>query len=177
THTADPRYLLLMEELFQFILGNPNLEIINPFQYKTKSEVFGLLPKKLQQASIDTISCWKYSRLKMHCGICIPCIARRIAIESNGLSFNEYHEDLFNSDINKLGDDNTGKRNLIDYLEFVHKLHHLVPATIQDFIYNDAPELLNDCIDQTLAMDMYRRLAQESIDVFKQYPNICKLMV
>jgi len=177
THTADPRYLHLMEELFQIMLGNPSLEIINPFQYKTKSEVFSLLSKELQQAAIDTISCWKYSRLKKHCGICIPCIARRIAIESNGLSFNEYHEDLFNSDISQLEDDNTGKRNLIDYLEFVLKLHNLVPASIQDFIYSDAPELLNDCIDQASAMNMYRKLAQESIDVFKKYPNICKLMV
>ncbi len=47
THTADPNFVTHAQDIFQTVLTNPNFEISNPFLYKTKSEVFAVLPKKV----------------------------------------------------------------------------------------------------------------------------------
>lgn len=61
-------------------------------------------------------------RLNKHCGYCVPCISRRIALEYNGISFDEYETDLFDTDVSKLEDTNDRRRNLTDYLEFIANL-------------------------------------------------------
>lgn len=176
THTADPEFLNILQDIFRTLLNNSNFEILNPFLYKTKSEVFSLLPDELKNQAQKSISCWMYSRGKIHCGECIPCISRRIAIESNGLSFNEYNEDIFNSNITNLPDHSTGKRNIIDYIEFILKFQNFTPNDKEIFLLDEAQELLNNSIDQNKALDMYIRLAQQSLSVFSKYPNIQRIL-
>jgi 7-cyano-7-deazaguanine synthase in queuosine biosynthesis len=173
THTADPKFMELATSIFGSILQNKKLVIENPFLYKTKAEVFAILPDKLRNAADLTASCWKISRTEnnKHCGQCVPCISRRIAVEFNGIKFNEYVVDLFKQDIGSLPDDDTGKRNLIDYLEFISRFKTVTTAN-KSSIALEFPELYNDAIDMDKAIKMYTRVAKQSLNVFERYPNV-----
>jgi len=173
THTADPQFVREIESTFRSLFNNPDFRITNPFLYKTKAEVFALMPKALQNQVNVSASCWKISHVPgyKHCGFCIPCISRRIAIEYNNIAVNEYHCDLFKTDINSLKDDDDKKRNLIDYLEFVSRFKNLNTVTRNALLYQ-FPELYNDAFDAGLAIQMYERVSQQSFEVFRRYPQI-----
>ena len=109
------------------------------------------------------------SRLNKHCGYCVPCISRRIAIEYNGLSFKEYEIDIFKADISKLGETDDRRRNLTDYLEFVTNFQDVSEINKQNLLDN-FPELYNPSFNQTNAIDLYNRVSKQSFLVFKNYP-------
>jgi|GEM_PF-4134187 len=175
THTADPEFIKIIEDILRTLLNNPEFEIVNPYMYKTKADMIAALPKKLKMAIAKSNSCWN-SRIFKHCGVCIPCISRRIATEFNGLHFDEYLTDLFNLNIESLSDYDTGKRNIVDYIEFILRFDRLSETQKKEFVLNEAQELLNDNIDQNLAVKMYKKLAYQSITVLKKYPHLRKLM-
>ncbi|MDX2191504.1 MAG: 7-cyano-7-deazaguanine synthase [Bacteroidota bacterium] len=177
THTADPNFVTHAQEIFRTVLSNPVFEISNPFLYKTKAEVFAVMPNKLQKEVQNSASCWMISHVpqEKHCGICIPCISRRIAIEYNGLKVNEYHTDIFTTDINTLADDNTGKRNLIDYLEFIIRFKE-VTAQNKDELICEFPELINPSIDEDQALKLFERVSQQSFKVFQSYPKVISII-
>lgn len=175
THTADPEFVRSVQKIFQVLLGNPDFEIHNPFLYKTKAEVFAVLPDKLRKAASSSASCWMIQRLNKHCGYCVPCISRRIALEYNGISFDEYDFDLFNSDTSKLEDTNDRRRNLADYLEFIVRFRNVTDANKYDLSY-EFVELINDAFDFDSAVELYRRVARQSLEVFKKYPHVTKLL-
>jgi len=177
THTADPNFVTHAQEIFRTVLSNTHFEISNPFLYKTKAEVFAVMPKKLQKAVQNSASCWMISHVpqEKHCGICIPCISRRIAIEYNGLKVDEYHNDIFTTDINTLADDNTGKRNLVDYLEFITRFKK-VTAQNKDELICEFPELINPSIDEDQALKLYERVSQQSFKVFQKYPKVLSII-
>lgn len=177
THTADPNFVTHAQEIFRIVLSNPLFEISNPFLYKTKAEVFALMPKRLQKEVQNSASCWMISHVpqEKHCGICIPCISRRIAIEYNGQKVNEYHTDIFTTDLNTLPDDNTGKRNLIDYLEFITRFKK-VTAQNKDELICEFPELINPSIDEDKALKLYERVSQQSFKVFQNYPKVLSII-
>src|SRR5690606_5716220 len=87
THTADPEFIHIIEEIFKIVLDNPKFEIVNPYLYLTKAEVLAKLPEGLLKKSYLSVTCWMISRIQKHCGYCIPCISRRIALEYNNISF------------------------------------------------------------------------------------------
>lgn len=177
THTADPEFVEKMEGIFKVLLSNPNFEIKNPFLYKTKAEVFALLPEKLKKAASVSASCWMISRIpeNKHCGYCIPCISRRISIEYNNVVFKEYHTDIFKTDINKLSDTDDKKRNLIDYLEFISKFKNITEANKHELKY-EFPELFNPSIDFDKAVNLYKRVSSQSYEVLNNYPKVKKLI-
>jgi 7-cyano-7-deazaguanine synthase in queuosine biosynthesis len=177
THTADPQFVSDTQEIFRTLLSNSSFEILNPFLYKTKAEVFSVLPKSLQKEVHNSASCWKISHVpgNLHCGFCIPCISRRIAIEFNGMSINEYQYDIFNIDLNTLRDDDDKKRNLIDYLEFVSKFKKVTKANQTDLL-NEFPELYNPSFDINSALKLYERVSAQSFEVFKKYPQVLKII-
>lgn len=172
THTADPEFLSTIQSLFRQILGNPEFEIVNPYLYKTKAEVFSVLPDELKKKARHSASCWMIGRLNQHCGQCLPCISRRIAIEYNGLAFKEYKCDLFNKDHSILSNENSGRVNMSDYLEFIQNLHTGSNDQIS-FLY---PELFKKSLNMSSAIDMYKRMAMQSFDVISKYPYIQKLL-
>lgn len=176
THTADPNFVLHAQEIFRTVLSNPNFEISNPFLYKTKAEVFAVMPKKLQKEVYNSASCWMIAHVKgeKHCGFCIPCISRRIALEYNGLKLNEYDVDIFKADLNNFDDENTGKKNMIDYLEFITKFKKVTPQNKAELIC-DFPELINPAIDEDKAIKLYERVSQQSFKVFQNYPNVLSI--
>lgn len=173
THTADPKFVKLAEQLFVIILGLKDLKIENPFLYSTKSEIIKLLPQNLYHLIEKSVSCWKASRIvnKNHCGECIPCFTRRIALESNGIKYNEYDKDVFNLDIGSLSEDDEGKRNLSDFLSFVKLFNQVYTTNKRDLLFN-FPELINDSFDYDSACDMYFRMTTQAKAVFDNYPFI-----
>ena len=177
THTADPQFVEIVKEIIRVLLSNPNFDIINPFLYRTKAEVFSMLPNDLQKESYLSASCWMihYTPGNKHCGYCIPCISRRIAIEFNGIHFNEYANDIFNLDLNNLSDSDDKKRNIIDYLEFISKFKKVTDINRNEIIM-EFPELINPSFDIDKALKLYERVSFQSFKVFKNYPEILKII-
>lgn len=100
TRSTDPLFLKLYQALVSKLYGI-KLDIQNPFIFKTKSQIIDLLKDQGQDKFIkDTVSCWAYPRglkgLKKdmhnfdrpvtHCGYCLPCLIRRMAILTCSLS-------------------------------------------------------------------------------------------
>jgi 7-cyano-7-deazaguanine synthase in queuosine biosynthesis len=176
THTADPKFVKIMEGVLKILLNNPSFEITNPFVFLTKAEVFGVLPAPLKKAAEASASCWMISRTpgNKHCGYCIPCISRRIAIEYNDLYFKEYHVDIFKTDVTKLADTDDKKRNLVDYLEFILRFSGVTDGN-RHLLFTQFPELysMGSGVDQVI--EMYKRVAHQSFEVLKRYPKVQKL--
>ena len=177
THTADPQFIQITKELLQILLRNKEFEIINPFLYKTKAEVFSTLPIELKKQAYMSVSCWMLHRNRenKHCGYCIPCIARRISLEFNNIEFDEYVHDIFRMDLSTLSDTDDKRRNLVDYLEFILKFKDVTEAN-KSKLLSEFPELYNPSFDQNSAIDMYKRVAKQSFEVFKKYPKILELV-
>lgn len=175
THTAHPHFIALMASLMSRLLSF-EISITNPFLYNTKKEVIAQAVTKHPQFVTQTTSCWKASRVpgeKSHCGICVPCMVRRISIESNGVQLNEYHRDLFIEAVAGLPPDDDGKRNLMDLAEFV--LHFEKNRSNAEFM-EVFPELINEEIDADKAIKMYKRFASEARAVFNKYPQIASIV-
>jgi len=174
THTAHPSFVSAMSKILSTIL-NYQISIENPFLYLTKAEVIKDLFPQHKSSVEKTVSCWKASRVSHfnHCGICIPCLVRRIAIEKNGYSFSEYEHDLLNDTILALGPDDEGKRNLVELCEFISVF--LKDKSLAELMQL-YPELANSDFDITKAVGMYKRFANEAMQVFQNYPQVISLM-
>lgn len=171
THTAHPEFIALATDFFCAILNYP-IEVENFYLYKTKAEVVAKLVTHHQEAVRLSTSCWKNARLPKHCGQCIPCYVRRVALEFNGLHLDEYEEDVFSKDVGQLPQTDEGKRNLMDFLEFACAFRNQSEAELID----NYPEIQSDRFEVNQALDMYRRFAQEAYMVLQQYPFIVPLM-
>src|SRR5260370_39564880 len=96
THTAHPDVLAKAKKFFNEVC-QINVHIANPYVHKTKAEVTKIVWDRLSAAIPVAISCWKTSRMTgaaTHCGSCVPCIIRRIAIESHGTDPTIYERNL-----------------------------------------------------------------------------------
>ena len=88
TRTAHPKYLT---ELADFLkaMGVFTGNIKNPFLFQSKTDMLRGLDPKLARAMLRSVSCARPSRFKnlgvRHCGYCVPCIYRRIAMNEAGL--------------------------------------------------------------------------------------------
>lgn len=88
SRTTHPKTLVLLERLFTKISGE-KFEIINPFIFKTKTDVVVIIKENNKLDLIDsTVSC---SRTRnhppnfTHCGICSQCIDRVFACYAAGI--------------------------------------------------------------------------------------------
>lgn len=170
TQTAHPEFTFEAARLLTDLLQH-EIVIDNPFLYMTKAEVAGAIPPAHSSRIQDTVSCWMSARLHppmTHCGTCIPCIIRRIALESLGVSLPEYRRDLFSEDILALPPDDDGKNNLMDLIEFVSSF---LSAGSDAELLTTFPELVNRHIDLRQAVDLYRRFSAEARRVLHAYPG------
>lgn len=170
THTAHPEFLEEVEAFYTEMLRH-TIHIVNPYMYDTKAEVIAALAHNHKEAIPMSVSCWKSSRVNGHCGGCIPCYVRRIAVEYYGIQIAEYERNIFEEDVRSLPSTDDGKRNLVDLAEFVQAFLSLSNAQLED----SYPELLSEFFDKGKATEMYRRFAKEAVQVWAKYPKICLL--
>lgn len=176
THTAHPTFLRIAATVFSSILGY-EIRIENPFLYQTKAEVATQVVNGHQSALALSISCWKASRIAgglHHCGFCIPCLVRRIAVEHNGLRLPEYKRDLFQEDVLRLEPQDDGKRNLMELAEFVQIFGS---GRSQAQLEDSFPDLVCPDFDAARAASMYKRFAAEAQSVFRRYASLAPLLV
>jgi 7-cyano-7-deazaguanine synthase in queuosine biosynthesis len=175
TQTAHPEFVAEAQDFFSTLFGY-GFVFHNPYLYFTKSEVLSLLPSQLKSAIPESVSCWRASRVSTtnHCGECVPCLVRRVALESQDLTLSEYARDLLKEDISKLGSFDTGKRNLVELLEFVTRLNDV--TLTDETLIEEFPEIVNRYVNFDSAKDMYLRFARETVTVFGRYQNIVALM-
>lgn len=174
THTAHPEVVSKMQDILGRLLDFPFV-IENPYLYKTKGEAIANTVKTLGKHVASSVSCWRGSRVSggsSHCGICVPCLIRRIALEANRLPLKEYETDLFKKNIAKLPEGDLGKRNLVELLEFVRLFERLGDAELE----MNFPDLFNPHIDRSKAIAMYRRFAKEATRVFSNYSRVKALL-
>lgn len=170
THTAHPEFVHKVGEFFTELLGY-QIKVENPYLYKTKAEVIEKLIKSHRSAVDLSVSCWRGSRLGKkykHCGQCVPCLIRRIAVEYHGLSLPEYERDILNENVAALPPTDEGKRNVSEIGEFAYAFSSQTDADLM-FNYLD---LINEHFDLSAAIDMYRRFAREAEAVFNRYAGV-----
>ena len=87
----------------------------------------------------------------------------------------EYSRDLLTEKISNLPSDDNGKRNLVDFLEFISKFKGYRDKDLNSLLIQ-FPELYNEAIDKKEAVRMYSRLATQSYTVFDKYPEVKKII-
>lgn len=169
THTAHPDVLVQMQLFLRGAFGI-DFVIQNPYILKTKKEVIEPIVKGAPETIIHSNSCWKNSRIKKgatHCGECIPCFIRRIAIESYQPDKTAYSRDVFKAQFGNLPPADEGRRNLADLAELTLKFEKMSDAEL----YDEWPELYSDNIDASGTIGMYRRAAAETRAILSKYPG------
>jgi 7-cyano-7-deazaguanine synthase in queuosine biosynthesis len=179
THTAHPKFLAQMQELLRQLFACNDLEVTNPFALHTKGEVVGFIPKSLHRYIRDSTSCWRASRMATshtHCGECVPCLCRRIALETHGVRLPEYQRDLLTENIGALPPDDLGKRNLLDLCQFIMLFGGPYKIPSEQQLCYKFPELLDPHLNTAKVIAMYRRFADEALNILNKYPKIRVLL-
>lgn len=174
THTAHPDVLDSMQTIISRALGGA-YHISNPYVSLTKAEVVERVWTAMRGAVPVTSSCWRNARLPegvTHCGECVPCMVRRVAIETHGDDPTPYGRDSFAQNFSTLDADDEARRNLADLCEFSRKFESMSDADLID----EWPELYSANIDQVAAIDMYRRAAQQTRAVLSKYPGLAAVL-
>jgi len=89
TKTTHPVYLAGIQKVW-YALGM-NMELITPYQFKTKGELLSECKDKdlLYELIADSTSCGKYlPNGHQHCGRCVPCMVRMAAFLKAGITDN-----------------------------------------------------------------------------------------
>jgi hypothetical protein len=141
---------------------NVEFRIINPYVHRTKAEVVEVVCKSALEAIPIANSCWRNTRLPpqfTHCGECIPCFIRRIAIEHNMTPDpTRYHRDPWVENIVSLAPEDEARRNLVDLTELVKRFERDGDETI----LSEWPELYYEGINAAEVISMYRRFSTDS---------------
>jgi len=137
TRTTHPAFIRQLQDILVSLgIANP---MCNPYELKTKGEMVLRSENQLILRQLINSSCscakrghnshWDASPEIIvrnhirHCGMCLPCIYRRVSLHMNGLDINvnvNYGTDVFNGikfDINNLGQ--KSPRDLRALLEFI----------------------------------------------------------
>lgn len=114
----------------------------------------------------QTVSCWQIGRTHRHCGICAPCLLRRISCERHSVTDVPYDHDIFDNPA-ALGDEKA-RDNLTHFISLVQDLAELDDVSMEI----EYPELINGAPALTLAqtIDLHRRWASEASAVLFAHP-------
>lgn len=170
THTAHPEVLTSIQEFITQAL-NVEFTIINPYVHKTKKEVVEVVFRNVPESIPISNSCWRNARLPAgttHCGTCIPCYIRRIAIESLTTDTTNYHRDPWIENVSALPPDDDARRNIADLTELIKRFEVFDDETV----LSEWPELYSSAINAGEVMAMYRRFAREARTVLGRYPML-----
>lgn len=179
TRTAHPAFLNMYKDLVSKIF-DVEFDVINPFLEKTKAETVSLLNKSgFRDLIRNTISCSRLTALIMdrrhipiskvwHCGVCLPCVLRRIAINASDLSaFDVNYADDILKDFNNLIPE--GKRVILELLEVCRKLKK---CKTKDHVLAVFPSFFVEGIDPEPLIDMHLRYVEEVIGFFRGTPTL-----
>lgn len=166
THTAAPPILERMRALASDVLG-VELRVDNHLVGKTKPEVVELAVDlgagdQLQ----DTVSCWSIGRRRTHCGICAPCLLRRVACETHGIADVDYNADVF--DDAAAINDPRARDNLAHLIAFLDDLRELDDVQLE----YEYPELMSSepAMSIAEAITLHRRWADQASAVLFAHP-------
>jgi 7-cyano-7-deazaguanine synthase in queuosine biosynthesis len=178
TRTAHPKVLELFGSFVSDVFGL-DMNVCNPFELQTKSEMIQkVVGGPFERSLAKTVSCWRYPRglislakglhrslLGRHCGICYPCILRRVAMNAAGLFGRDDHYlvDIF-SEYPYANIDRNTLETVLDLLRFSSDLKDLDDISlIQEY-----PDLsLNvGTVTPEAVIGMYRRFSSETISCF-----------
>lgn len=137
THTTHPRTLFMINNILKRL--SININVVNPFNFMTKTEVINLIPNEWNGLISNTKTCSKMPGSKpfqnrkksgiCQCGICTACLLRQISIVN---SFKKECDDEYILPVNisslneiqkyeYLHGNNPTKANTISYYKFVEK--------------------------------------------------------
>lgn len=174
THTAHPQVVAEIEAFLESVLDRC-LTITNPLLYRTKGEVTGIVARRSADLLFQSESCWMNARLPpglSHCGECIPCLHRHIAVEQHVTDRTGYQRRVWEEDIGRLSFEDEGRRNVAELAELVVGMRdyddEMAMAT---YI-----ELVNPHFDFGSALKMHRRFAREALEVLGRYPALARLL-
>lgn len=128
TRTTHPYYLNMLEKILNKV--GFDLKLSNPYQSKTKGEMLQECKDKiaLAKALPNTVSCSKWHRKNIQCGVCLPCIIRRASVKKAGYKIDASYDNAPSSvirkhtardDIQALGTaimQNKSKKRIIDWV-------------------------------------------------------------
>lgn len=166
THTAAPPILERMADLARDVLGTA-VAVDNDLVGLTKPQVVGRAADLGFASQLaDTVSCWQIGRTRTHCGICAPCLLRRISCETHGVADVTYAADVFDDASNL--DDARARDNLTHLISLVQDLLEL-PDLELEYEY---PELLSGqpALSLADAVALHRRWADEASAVLFAHP-------
>ena len=165
THTAAPPIVERISQIATEVLGT-EIDIVNPLVAKTKPEVVGLgVDLGIADRFVDTVSCWKIGRTRAHCGVCAPCLLRRVSCETNGVADVTYAADVFD-DPSAL-DDPVARDNLAHFMGLTQDL-----LTLGDIVLPiEYPELLNGepALSLTESIELHRRWGEQADTVLSAH--------
>jgi Queuosine biosynthesis protein QueC len=89
SRTTHPRVFSDCGRLFSLLLSD-NIAVLNPYLWKTKSEIVRVLAEReCADLIAGTLSCTRVreaTKKKQHCGVCSQCVDRRFGILAAGLA-------------------------------------------------------------------------------------------
>lgn len=114
----------------------------------------------------QTVSCWQIGRTSRHCGICAPCLLRRVACEYHDVADVSYDADVFD-DANAL-DDPRARDNIAHFVSLIEDLGELTDLKLE----YEYPELLGAAPAMSLAdaITLHHRWAAEASSVLFSHP-------
>jgi 7-cyano-7-deazaguanine synthase in queuosine biosynthesis len=166
THTASPPIVARMAALASAALG-VSVTVVNRLIHLTKPEVVGRAVQLGHGADMpQTVSCWQIGRTQRHCGVCAPCLLRRVSCERHAVPDVAYDHDVFD-DPAALNDDRA-RDNLTHFISLIEDLKELDDVAMEI----EYPELINGAPALTLSqtIDLHRRWADEASSVLFAHP-------
>jgi 7-cyano-7-deazaguanine synthase in queuosine biosynthesis len=173
TRTVHPQFLKSYQEILDRLYGNC-ITVSNPFVDKTKGEVVTLLNSDgYKEQTKTTISCsevqalWrkgvKISKIR-HCGICFPCIIRRVAMNYAGLSDQDarYADDI---ELPYTEIPNEGRKLLFEMADFARQIDK---CSNVDEALNEFPQFYIEGVDPAMLFDMAKRQVAQFKDFLRQ---------
>lgn len=130
TRTVHPRFIAMYQELLNLLFGH-HVTIENPFSTVTKGEVVKLLDSpKFRDLVKTTISCPNVTRLRWrgisisrtrHCGVCFPCIVRRVATHHANLwNYDALYEQDITAAYSKIPEE--GRKLMFEMMDFSRQI-------------------------------------------------------
>lgn len=165
TKTAYPPIVEKISAVSSAVLDSP-VRIQNNLVAETKPEVVNTAKKLGVDFGLkDTASCWTWQRHREHCGVCVPCLTRRISFELAGISEPPHAADPFDvaADVRKP----FAHDNMVHLCQVVQEIESLTDAAFE----LEHPEILDGgkMLAPAAARDLYRRWSRQATSVLSRH--------